>query len=79
MWLSGQIGHDEHGTIADGMEAQMRQTYANIGKLLAGFGLGMADVVDEVLYVLDNDAADAAQYLHGAGKCIPTPCRYPVP
>lgn len=61
VWLSGQAGHDEHGVFAEDMEAQMRQTYANIGKLLAGFGLSMADVVDETLYVLDNDAASAAR------------------
>jgi enamine deaminase RidA (YjgF/YER057c/UK114 family) len=29
------------------METQMRQTYANIQKLLTGFGMSMADVVDE--------------------------------
>ena len=61
VWLSGQVGHDEQGQVADGMEAQMRQAYTNVQKLLVGFGLTMADVVDEVLYVLDNDAAFAAR------------------
>lgn len=61
VWLSGQIGHDEHGVVAGDMEAQMRQAYANIHKLLAGFGLTMNDVVDETLYVLDNTTAYAAR------------------
>ena len=43
VWLSGQLGHDENGVVAGDMETQMRQTYANIRKLLAGFGLDMAD------------------------------------
>ncbi len=61
VWLSGQIGHDEHGLVADGMEAQMRAAYANIRKLLAGFGLTMDDVVDETLFVLDNSSAYTAR------------------
>lgn len=61
VWLSGQLGHDAHGVMVGGMEAQMRQAYANIEKLLAGFGLTMGDVVDETLFVLDVSAAYAAR------------------
>jgi 2-iminobutanoate/2-iminopropanoate deaminase len=61
VWLSGQAGHDEQGVFADDVEAQMRLAYANIQKLLAGFGMSMSDVVDETLYVLDNSAAAAAR------------------
>ena len=61
VWLSGQVGHDAQGTVAGDMEAQMRQAYANIRNLLAGFGLTMNDVVDETLYVLDNSTAYAAR------------------
>lgn len=61
VWLSGQVGHDEAGNVAGDMETQMRLAYANIQKLLAGFDMTMADVVDEVLYVLDNDTAFAAR------------------
>ena len=39
------------------MELQMRTTYANAAKILARFGAGLQDVVEEVLYVLDMDAA----------------------
>jgi enamine deaminase RidA (YjgF/YER057c/UK114 family) len=76
VWLSGQVGHDEHGTVADGMEAQMRQAYANIHRLLAGFNLSMADVVDETLYVLDNDAAFAARQRLGR-EVYPDPMEVP--
>lgn len=57
VWLSGQAGHDEQGVFGLDLEAQMRLAYANIAKLLAGFGLSMGEVVDETLYVLDNRTA----------------------
>jgi enamine deaminase RidA (YjgF/YER057c/UK114 family) len=61
VWLSGQLGHDEHGVLASGMEAQMRLTYANIVKLLAGFDMTMDNVVEEVVYVRDTAAGLAAR------------------
>lgn len=76
VWLSGQIGHDEHGNVAGDMESQMRQAYANIQKLLAGYDMTMADVVDEVLYVLDNDTAFGARQLLGR-EVFPDPMQVP--
>lgn len=63
IYVSGQVSHDEDGTIVgeDDMEAQMRQAYANMGKVLAQYGADMGNVVEEVLYVTDMEAAfDAA-------------------
>lgn len=76
VWLSGQIGHDEHGAVADDMETQMRQAYDNIRKLLAEFDMSMADVVDEVLYVLDNDTAFFARQKLG-WEVYPDPMQVP--
>lgn len=76
VWLSGQIGHDEQGIVADDMETQMRQAYANIRKLLAEFDMSMVDVVDEVLYVLDNDTAFAARQKLG-WEVYPDPIQVP--
>ncbi len=61
LWLSGQLGHDDQGVLAEGMEAQMRLTYANVNKLLAAYGMTMDDVVEEVVYVLDTQAAFLAR------------------
>lgn len=41
------------------MGEQMRQTYQNAEELLRRFGASLDDVVEEVLYVLDIDAAFA--------------------
>jgi enamine deaminase RidA (YjgF/YER057c/UK114 family) len=73
IYLSGQLSHDDAGNmvapaplddagrIADhgNMGPQMAQSYANIRKVLAGYGLTMDTIVEEVLYVTDMDAAFA--------------------
>jgi len=42
------------------MEAQMRQAYINIQKVLAQYGATMNNIVDETLFVTDMDAAFSA-------------------
>ena len=44
IYVSGQVSHDETGKIVGpgDMEAQMRQAYTNIKKLLAQYGRNMA-------------------------------------
>jgi 2-iminobutanoate/2-iminopropanoate deaminase len=68
IWLSGQVSHDDRGNIVGlrDMEAQMRQAYTNIKKMLAQYGATIDNVVDEVLFVTDMDAAFSA-----ALKCRP--------
>jgi enamine deaminase RidA (YjgF/YER057c/UK114 family) len=48
---------DRRVTDSENMETQMRTPYANAAKLLAKFGASLDDVVDEVIYVTDMDAA----------------------
>jgi enamine deaminase RidA (YjgF/YER057c/UK114 family) len=70
IYLSGQLAHnavdlvapaplDEDGKVTDygNMGEQMQQAYRNAETLLRRFGASLADVVEEVLYVLDIDAA----------------------
>jgi 2-iminobutanoate/2-iminopropanoate deaminase len=42
------------------MEAQMRQAYANVQKVLVQYGATMDNIVDEILFVTDMDSAFAA-------------------
>jgi 2-iminobutanoate/2-iminopropanoate deaminase len=62
IYLSGQISHDEKGEIVGigDVEAQMRQTYVNIKKLLAEYGAGVENIVDETWFVTDMEAGSAA-------------------
>ena len=76
VWLAGQVGHDEKGKLADGMQAQMKQAYANIKKLLKGFDMTMNNVMEEVVYVTDLDAAFQARKIIGK-DCYEDPMLVP--
>src|SRR5438093_3656688 len=62
IYVSGQVSHDDKGNIVGhrNMEVQMRQAYANIQNVLAQYGVTMENMVDEILFVTDMDAAFAA-------------------
>lgn len=62
IYISGQVSHDDKGKIVGyrDMEAQMRQAYTNVQKMLEQYGATMDNVVDEVLFVTDMDTAFAA-------------------
>ena len=63
IYVSGQVSHDDKGNIlGEGdMEVQMRAAYANIGKLLTQYGATMDNIVDEIIFATDMDAAFAAR------------------
>jgi 2-iminobutanoate/2-iminopropanoate deaminase len=63
IYLSGQVSHDDKGNIVGlgDLAVQMRQAYANIENVLARYGATMDNVVDEVLFVKDMEAAFAAR------------------
>jgi enamine deaminase RidA (YjgF/YER057c/UK114 family) len=73
IYLSGQVAHDgkelvapapvdASGLVTDFANTgeQLRQCYANAAELLGRFGASLDDVVEEVIYVVDADAGDAA-------------------
>ena len=63
IYVSGQVDHDDTGKILNpgDMEGQMRQAYANVRRVLAHFGATMDNVVDEILFVVDMEAAMKAR------------------
>jgi reactive intermediate/imine deaminase len=44
LYMSGQMGFREDGTLADGMEGQARQALENIRGVLTEAGLGFSDI-----------------------------------
>ena len=63
IYLAGQVSHDDSGNIVGigDIAVQMREAYANIENVLAQYGATIDNLVDEVLYVTDMEAAfDAA-------------------
>ena len=76
IYVSGQVSHDDMGNIVGlgNMEAQMRQAYANIHKLLAQYGATMDNIVDEILFVTDMNTAFAARSQMQGGDLFRYPC-----
>lgn len=54
LFVSGQLGLDpEKGTLAEGVEAQTRQSLDNIGTILRGCGSDYAKVVKTGIFLAD--------------------------
>ncbi|THV40669.1 RidA family protein [Glycomyces buryatensis] len=54
VYVSGQAGIDEHGrTVSDDFETQMRQSVANIERVLAEAGATLRDIVKVTIMVTD--------------------------
>ncbi len=60
--LSGQIGVDAGGRVADGMEAQLDACFANIDAGLRSAGMTKADLVKLTIYLTDPSPAAIATY-----------------
>ncbi len=43
--VSGQVGIRPDGSLADGIDAQLRQTWANIAAILSAAGMTLSDIV----------------------------------
>ncbi len=50
IWISGQVGMDEKLQMAEGIEAQARQAFQNLQKVLEASGATVEDVVELVTY-----------------------------
>jgi enamine deaminase RidA (YjgF/YER057c/UK114 family) len=51
--ISGQIGMTKDGKVQDGIEAQLRQTWANLMAVLKAGGMAHTDVVKVTTFVTD--------------------------
>ncbi len=55
VWVSGQVGVDEHGVFGEGIEAQARIAFENLKGVLAETGASMDDIVELVTYHTSMD------------------------
>ena len=61
VFVSGQASVDDQGNIvSDSFAAEVRRSFENVAKVLAGAGLDMSDVVQVRSYV--RDAEDLPEY-----------------
>ena len=61
VFVAGQVGNapGERYAVKGGIEAETRQMFANLGKLLEAVGLGFADVVKATVYLRNFDDFEA--------------------
>ncbi|MCD6585609.1 MAG: RidA family protein, partial [Desulfobacteraceae bacterium] len=50
IWVSGQVGMDEKGTVGETIEEQSRMAFQNLKKVLDEAGASMDDIVELVTY-----------------------------
>ncbi|MFP5329114.1 MAG: RidA family protein [Alphaproteobacteria bacterium] len=74
LYLSGQMGFREDGTLVEGMEGQARQALENIGAVLRSAGLGFRDVFHCTVMLADmSQWADFNKvYLEYFSEPLPT-------
>ena len=74
LYMSGQMGFRDDGTLPEGMEAQARRTMENIGVVLENAGLGFSDVFHCTVMLADMSqwAAFNTVYLEYFSEPLPT-------
>lgn len=53
LFLSGQVGADDEGVAIADPEAQIRQAFSNLGRVLEAAGCGFDDIVDVTTFHVD--------------------------
>jgi enamine deaminase RidA (YjgF/YER057c/UK114 family) len=76
LFISGQVGRDEHLNIIEGKEAQFTQAFENVKKVLAAAGATMDHVVDMVSY--HTDLRDLPLFIQVRDRYVTNPERYPA-
>jgi enamine deaminase RidA (YjgF/YER057c/UK114 family) len=69
IYISGQVGADAAGVVAEGFEAQCAQTYANIETALKSVGASWKNVVQFTSYLVS--ASDIPGYMSYRAKAYP--------
>lgn len=74
LYMSGQMGFREDGTLAEGMEGQARQAFENVGSVLRSAGLGFSDVFHCTVMLADMGQWSAFNevYLEYFDEPLPT-------
>ena len=80
VYTSGQLGIDPAtGNLAEGVEAQTRQSLENVKAILAEAGLGMESIIKTLVFIKNMNDFGAvnkiyAEYIHGdvlpARSCV---------
>ena len=69
VFVSGQVGIDADGVLAEGIAAQSERAIGNVNAVLAEAGLGPEDLVKLTIYL--TDPANAEGFITAAGPALP--------
>jgi 2-iminobutanoate/2-iminopropanoate deaminase len=58
---AGQVGIAPDGRVGEGIEEQARLTWRNIAEVLAGAGMGITDLVQLTMYLVNRDDVATAR------------------
>ena len=74
LYIAGQVGRDEALNVVDGTEAQFRQAFENVKKVLTEAGATFDDVVEMVTYHIDMEELQLFMSVKNEyfGKHVPT-------
>jgi 2-iminobutanoate/2-iminopropanoate deaminase len=77
IYVSGQLSHDDKGNFvhANDFDAQLKQTFANLDKVLGHFGVTRNQIVQNTVFVVnlrEHNNAVAAAHLEYFGEHRPT-------
>ena len=76
VYISGQLGlNPATGELAEGVEAQAKQSLANIGALLEAAGLGYGNVVKTTVLLADIDDFATVNQVYASCFAEPYPAR----
>lgn len=77
MFVGGQVDLDSKGNVLhpDDLPAQTAAVIANIGKVLAGFGAGLEDVVKLTAFYQNDGSRDETAFLADVGRHLPKGAR----
>jgi len=80
LYTSGQVGQDPStgAIVAGGIEAQTRQTFENIRRVLSAAGLGFEHVVKAHVFLADMNDFAAMNTIYGGIFAAPYPARTTV-
>lgn len=80
LYCSGQIGLDPKSgeIVAGGVAAETKQVLANLGAVLAGAGVGFAEVVKTTIYLVDLADFATVNALYAERFTAPFPARSTV-
>ncbi|MGY4474850.1 RidA family protein [Bradyrhizobium sp. USDA 3364] len=80
LYASGQVGQDatSGAIVTGGIEAETRQAFENMKRVLAAAGLGFEHVVKVQVYLVDIDDFAAMNAIYGGMFAAPYPARTTV-